>query len=154
MCQFNGDFSLFFSNGCCPVCKGPPFCGMHGAHTGIGWGQYQLLQLSCVFLRLDRDSICMWGTSECPLFLPSLTCAKCPHTLGQNAGIPESVCVLPVCRPRAGCGHWMALGRQGVPTPLGSEPPLPTAPCTHSLQQQRDTVLVTHRVNLCTHINP
>lgn len=51
----------------------------------------------------------------------------------------------------------VAVGRQGVPAPLGgSEPPLPLvlAPCAPSLQQQRDAVLVTHRVNLCTHINP
>lgn len=115
----------YFSGWVLPSLQRSPFCGTHRVHTGTGWGQYQLLQLSCVSLRLDKGQCLHSGNNGASFVSPLFDLHEASsHIWAERWDYRVAVSYL-------FAGPGLAVGRQGVLAPLGvSEPPLPTGTCS------------------------
>lgn len=112
----------YFSGWVLPSLQRFPFCGMHRAHTGISWGQYQLLQLVLCLVEVRQGQCLHLENNGVSLVSSLFDLHKVSSHLGRMLGLQ---------RGSVFAGSGLAVARQGVLAPLGgSEPPLPTGTCS------------------------
>lgn len=98
---------------------------MHRAHAGIGWGQYQLLQLSCVFLRLDKGVFAFGEHRGVLCFFPLCLAQSVLTRLGRMLGLQSVAVFYLFAGPGLAVVPWPPRVGQSLPCPLAP------APCAH-----------------------